>query len=163
MSDIDSTIDPQEAADRAWNRAREFTFRGKPLQVWDYLRKTAAKELGLKWGIVPEQDFIRLSKSVSTYRGIERDATIVLWLLHQDGPTCRAARAKPQDAQEQIDAWAEDMRLLDDALNIDPEALALFMSLMLDEQAATGIPQVQEEGGSKKNTKPAGSRKRRIG
>lgn len=147
---IENELDVQELAERAFNRAEDFTFRGKPLHAWDYLRKDTARTLGLKWGIITSRDVIDLGDGVETYVGIERDVVILLWCMSHDGPENRRARSNPQAHQETLDTWAESMKLLTSGMSLDEEALKLFMSVMLDVRASSGIPKV-ESSDSKKN------------
>lgn len=165
---IDAELDPQEMADRAWNRARSFEFRGKPLQVWDFLRKTAAIELGMRYGKVSPDELEEVlavdekgkPRKVVTYRGVYRDATIVLWLMHQDAAAARQARARPIPAHDLIDQWAEEQRLFSDSMEFDQEAMTLFETLMADDAASAGVPQTEQATGGdskkKSRSKPVG-------
>jgi hypothetical protein len=153
-------LDPQELSERAFSRALQFSFRGKPLEPWTYIRKKAARAMGLRWGFVPDADFVTVA-GTRLYKGWEDDALLVVWILHQPIEIIRSATVNPAGFQETLEEWIDSNDLMSSQLEPDAEAVNLFVAVMTDEQAATGVPQFKGEG-SKKNQR-AGSRKKRNG
>lgn len=43
-----------------------------------------------------------------TWKGMKRDAAIVVWLCSQPDHVCKAARTKPQEYESKVDEWANE-------------------------------------------------------
>jgi hypothetical protein len=135
----------QEQAFRA-----EYEYRGKMLEPWSHVRKTAAEMLGLRYGFKTTADNLyevdnpsKPGEKVTLYDGMLHDCAIVLWLCSQPDSTCRKARRQPALFESAIDKWADEngIDILSPTIG---EASEIFMGLITGENNAKGVPAKQK-------------------
>ncbi len=135
MSEKDEAYAPDEA-EAAFRRADDgYTFLGKKLEPFSFLRQTALIALSLKMG---------LTRSV--------EAATALWLMTQPDQIVRKARQNPDDFVEEIDAYGEKNGLGGIAGPNFQAAILAFEAVVEDVKAGTGrvvSPDSEEhEGGN---------------
>lgn len=127
MSDRDE-LSPEELA---FERSGEMTWRGKEVEPFSYLRKTAAMSLLRYFGNnIPE-------------------AVVVVWVCLQSDGRVRMARRAPESVEEEIDAWAQAECVLE-GLVPDAETQRVYDAITADIAASASVP-VQDDGAEKKS------------
>ena len=137
-----------EQPEAAFQRAQDgYEWRGKPLPyAWSHLRLTAARRLGLLWGMVPEelQCEIKTAEGTITAYDMTGDLAIVLWLCHQDRETCKAARLNPKKFEDDIDDFADASKIS----GTDERDISAVVRIITDAQNSEVTPTVAGEKGT---------------
>lgn len=121
----------------AYQRSDVMTWRGRDLEPFSYLRKTAAMAL------------------MRYFDSNMPEPVIVLWLSLQTDEKVKQARRNPKGAEDEIDQWAQDERLLD-GIFAEAEAQQVYDTIMADIAASMSRPVDKDDAEKKRlGTAPA--------
>lgn len=134
---IDDELSPEELA---YQRSDVMTWRGRDLEPFSYLRKTAAMAL------------------MRYFDSNMPEPVIVLWLSLQADEKVKRARRNPQGVEDEIDLWADEQRLLD-GVTPESECQQVYDTIMRDIAASMSRPAEKDDAEKKRlGTEPASQR-----
>jgi hypothetical protein len=148
---VTTTSDVQQLGQQAFEKAKVgYEVFGIDLEPFSSLRQAAAATMGLRFGLVDEQDIFRVSvdtlregrQELSFYNQMFTDVVFVIWLCTV--PKSRVFRAlrKVDEAKGEAFDWADERGI---SLTSKPyfEAAGVFFEIMKDIVVSTVVPDVE--------------------
>lgn len=107
---------------RAFRRSAGYTFRGKKLEPFGFVRQGAFFSLTAQMGSTPLVEM-----------------AILIWLLQQPDSVCHQARRDPEAAIAKVDKFAEEQGITMGGKNL-PAAKSLYRSIISDLRSTRVTP-----------------------